>query len=144
MSSDDPFKNFNSKFEQANQSMINSLKSLNDIPNNFRRQQEETLRQIEVEKQKKELEEERRHNEIVGVLENQVTKLQALLEDSNNAIEQRNTVIRFMIEEIIKSEQPVKEKKNLLLDMLVPVATVSSGASDLVGLIQAGLKLLDK
>lgn len=65
--------------------------------------------------------------------------LQELLEDSRNAVEQRNAIIRFMVEELIKSEQPKEDKKKFLMDLLVPIATVSSGAGDLMQLVRDGL-----
>lgn len=68
--------------------------------------------------------------------------LEGLLEDSRNAIEQRNALIRFMVEGIINSEQPQEGKKKLLMDLLVPVATVSSGAGDLMQLVKDGLEAI--
>lgn len=65
--------------------------------------------------------------------------LEALLEDSRNAIEQRNAIIRFMVESVVASDQPKENKKKFLMDLLVPVATVSSGAGDLIQLVRDGL-----
>lgn len=68
--------------------------------------------------------------------------LEGLLEDSRNAIEQRNAIIRFMVEELINSGQPKEEKRKLLMDLLVPIATVSSGAGDLMQLVKDGLETI--
>jgi len=68
--------------------------------------------------------------------------LEGLLEDSNNAVEQRNAIIRFMVEGLINSEQPKEEKRKLLMDLLVPIATVSSGAGDLMQLVKDGLEAI--
>lgn len=68
--------------------------------------------------------------------------LEGLLEDSKNAIEQRNAIIRFMVEELINSKQPKEEKRKLLMDLLVPIATVSSGAGDLMQMVKDGLETI--
>gem|GEM_PF-4276281 len=72
----------------------------------------------------------------------QTELLEGLLEDSKNAIEQRNAVIRFMVEGLINSDQSKEGKKKLLMDLLVPIATVSSGTGDLMQLIKDGLEAI--
>lgn len=91
----------------------------------------------------KEAEELRRHNELVEMAEKQVEYLAGLLADSKNAVEQRNAIIRFMVEGLINSEQPKEEKRKLLMDLLVPIATVSSGAADLMQLVKEGLEAIN-
>lgn len=88
----------------------------------------------------KEAENLRRHDEKVAVMKEQVHFLSELLKDSKNAIEQRNAIIHFMVEELIKSDQPNETKKRLLMDLLVPIATVSSGAGDLMQLVKDALE----
>lgn len=83
----------------------------------------------------KEAEKLRRHNE-------QIYYLSELLKDSKNAIEQRDAIIRFMVEQMVKSEQSKEVKKKLLMDLLVPVATVSSGAGELMQLVKDALESL--
>lgn len=100
----------------------------------------EDMRQLNIDKK---LEELRRHNEIVAVGQKQVENLEKLLADSNNAIEQRNAIIRFMVEGIINSQQPKEDKRKLLIDILVPMATVLSGTSDLVQFVKDGINALD-
>lgn len=69
--------------------------------------------------------------------------LEELAKDSKNAIEQRDAIIRFMVERIINSEQTTAtSKKELLKDILVPIAAVSSGTGDLVKLINDGLEII--
>jgi len=81
--------------------------------------------------------------ETVAQLKKQNKHLEKLVEDSENAIEQRNVIIRFMVEEMMKSEQPKEVKKKFLMDLLVPIATVSSGAGDLMQLVKDWLELLN-
>lgn len=68
--------------------------------------------------------------------------LEGLLEDSKNAIEQRNAIIHFMVEGLMDSEQPKEAKRKFLMDLLVPIATVSSGAGDLMQLIKDALEAI--
>lgn len=84
----------------------------------------------------------KRHDEQISVMKEQVHYLSELLKDSKNAIEQRNAVIRIMVEEMIKTEQPKEVKKKLLMDLLVPIATISSGASDSMQLVKEALESL--
>ncbi|WP_215085536.1 hypothetical protein [Exiguobacterium sp. s78] len=86
-------------------------------------------------KAEKEAEDLRRHDE-------QINYLSELLKDSKNAVEQRDAIIRFMVEQMVNSEQSKEVKKKLLIDLLVPVATVSSGAGDLMQLVKEALESL--
>lgn len=85
--------------------------------------------------EEKEVEKLRRHDE-------RIYYLSELLKDSRNAIEQRDAIIRFMVEQMVNSEQSKEVKKKLLMDLLVPVATVSSGAGDLMQLVKDALESL--
>lgn len=104
------------------------LKGLENAPEYFKRGLEAQLRQ----------ESKDREN-----LYRQTELLEGLLEDGKNAIEQRDAIIRFMVESIINSEKTTNEsKKKLLQDILVPIAAVSSGTGDLVKLINDGLDII--
>ncbi|WP_455686660.1 hypothetical protein [Exiguobacterium artemiae] len=104
----------------------------------------EIANKVRVEKEAEKL---RRHNEKIALGKEQIIiakkhsyYLEELLKDSRNAVEQRNAIIRFMVESMVASEQPRDNKKKFLMDLLVPIATVSSGASDLIQLVNDALE----
>lgn len=91
----------------------------------------------------KEQEEKRMQIKTIELLSEQNESLKRLVEDSKNAVEQRNAIIHFMVEEMIKSEQPKEIKRDFLLNLLVPIATVSSGAGDLMQMVKSSLESIN-
>lgn len=124
-----------------------------DLLNRKRFEEEQRLRQIAdmkkfqrdiiARKIAKEAEELRRHNELVGVGQKQVDYLAGLLADSNNAIEQRNAIIRFMVESIVASDQSKETKQKTLLEYSVQFATLASGANDVMQIIDEAIKRMN-
>ena len=91
----------------------------------------------------KEAEELRRHNELVEVGQKQVEHLAGLLVDSNNAIEQRNAIIRFMVESMVASDQPKETKMKKLLEYSTQFATLAGGANDVMQIIDEAIKKMN-
>lgn len=104
---------------------------------------EEAVKSFQRVRAAKEAEELRRHNELVEVGQKQVEHLAGLLVDSNNAIEQRNAIIRFMVESMVASDQPKEIKKKKLLEYSVQFATLAGGANDVMQIIQEAIEKLN-
>lgn len=73
----------------------------------------------------------------------QTEVLEELLEHSRNAVEQRNAIIRFMVEELIKSEQPKESKLKTLVGYSVQFATLAGGANDVMQIIDGAIKRIN-
>lgn len=95
-----------------------------------------------IERNEKESEELRRHEEKITLLKIHASYLEELLKDSRNAVEQRNAIIHFIVKYTLDSNQPKEIKRDFLMNLMVPVATVSSGAGDLMQLIKEALELI--
>ncbi|KQS19218.1 hypothetical protein ASF99_04855 [Exiguobacterium sp. Leaf187] len=76
-------------------------------------------------------EELRRHNELVSVGKEQVETLEALLRDSQNAIEQRNALIRFLVQVMVDMEASNGEKKRTLTELLTRLSSIAAFGNDL-------------
>lgn len=66
--------------------------------------------------------------------------LEGLLEHSRNAVEQRNAIIRFMVESIVASDQPKENKMKTLLEYSVQFATLAGGANDVMQIINESIE----
>ncbi len=72
----------------------------------------------------------RRHDELVGIGKEQVKKLEALLQDSKNAIEQRDALIRFVVQMMVDMEASNSEKKRNLNALLTRLASIGALGAD--------------
>lgn len=81
-------------------------------------------------------------NRQILLLNGQKEHLSNLLKSSENAIEQRNVIIRFMVESIVNSEQSKESKFKQLLELSVQITTIATGATDLIEIIKKGLDQL--
>lgn len=84
----------------------------------------------------KEAEELRRHNEQLLVLKEQNQHLLDLVNDSKNAVEQRDAIIHFIVQTILAMESPKEEKKKSLTEILTRVASLTTTGSDMVSIIK--------
>lgn len=75
-------------------------------------------------------EELRRHDELVSVGKEQVENLKALLEHSENAIEQRNALIHFVVQLMIDMEASNSEKRKTLKELLPRLASLAAFGTD--------------
>lgn len=93
----------------------------------------------------KEVESLRRHDEHITILREQNQILLKLLEGSDNAIEQRDALIRFTVQQMIDTE-PSKEGKNRKInDILTQVASFAAlgvDVSDLFKLVTGAISEL--
>lgn len=110
----------------------------------------EALENVLKEKENREFEELRRHNELVQVGEKQNQSLlrlledtERLLEDSKNSIEQRNAIIRFMVESMVDSDQSKEKKLKTLLEYSAQFATLAGGAKDVMQIINESIEKLN-
>lgn len=80
--------------------------------------------------------------ETIAQLKRQNEHLEKLVEDSANAIEQRNAVIRFMVESMIASDQPKETRLKKLLEYSTQFATLTGGANDVMEIINKAIEKL--
>jgi len=100
----------------------------------------ESIAKAKVEKEAEEL---RRHDEKVAVgkeqvelLKEQVQKLTALLQSSQNSNEQRDAVIHFMVQMMMQMEASQKEKKKTLSGVLMQISSLVAIGADLSGIYE--------
>lgn len=141
MSSNYPFKRFDfssidnmtdygKSMERATQSWIGNFQSDQQASQKVidkRAKRAEILREAMYAESR---EERRRHDELVGIGREQVNKLEALLQDSKNAIEQRDALIRFVVQMMVNMESPTEEKKKTLGEVLSRLASIAAFGVD--------------
>ncbi|WP_393965198.1 hypothetical protein [Exiguobacterium sp. S22-S28] len=79
----------------------------------------------------KEAESLRRHDEHIAILREQNQILLKLLEGSDNAIEQRDALIRFTVQQMIDTEPSQEGKKRTLTELLTRLSYIAAFGNDL-------------
>lgn len=129
-----------SSLDQLNESIINSPGAqagnfgesgiMKGLELHWKNQQENAVVQIEL------------LNRQIELLNAQKEHLSNLLKSSENAIEQRNVIIKFMVESIVNSEQSKENKFKQLLELSVQFTTIATGATDLIEMIKKSISQL--